>query len=128
MIECKPIDTSKKRIDAYIHKKNAFREDGGLYRFFINKYATNLSFGGMLGYIIKDTPEFVTNKLKEEISKFEITDDTVTYGSIINKQLLSDQVDGFEYSFQSNHIRIHKSEIIEPIHIFHLFIDLSSKA
>jgi hypothetical protein len=126
VLECKPVNTAKSKIDAYIHKTSRNQgEDGGLYRFVINKYATDKLFGGMLGYIVSDTPEEVVNTLKKEIQSFQITKDGVYFGNIQNRELLEMTVDNFRYSFQSSHARIHNDQIIAPVHIFHLFFDFT---
>jgi hypothetical protein len=125
-LECKPVNTTKSRVDAYIHKTSQTQdEDGGLYRFLINKYATDKPFGGMLGYIISDTPDKVINSLKEKIQSFQITKGELCFGNIQNADLLEMPIDNFTYSFQSNHARIYDSQLIAPIHIFHLFFDFT---
>jgi hypothetical protein len=126
VLECKPVNTTKSRVDAYIHKTTQIQnEDGGLYRFLINKYATDKFFGGMLGYIISDTPDEVINSLKKKIQSFQITKGELCFGNIQNVQLLEMPVNNFTYSFQSNHVRIRDNQVIEPIHIFHLFFDFT---
>jgi hypothetical protein len=126
VLECKPINTTKSKIDAYIHKTTRNHdEDGGLYRFIINKYATGKLFGGMLGYIVSNTPEEVVSTLKKKIQSFQITKNGVCFGNIQNAELLELPVDKFVYSFQSKHVRIYNDQIIAPIHIFHLFFDFT---
>jgi hypothetical protein len=127
VFECKPVDLTKSRIDAYIHKASKTKdEDGGLYRFLINKYAENLPFGGMLGYVISNTSEEISNKLKSKIKSFQITERTTIFGTLTDEQLLDSPIINFKHSFQSKHIRINQSkEQISPIHIFHLFLDLT---
>ena len=126
VLECKPINTTKSKIDAYIHKViPSQREDGGLYRFIINKYATNKPFGGMLGYIISGNPQETVDRLKKEIETFHIEQGGLCFGNLQNSKLLNETITNFNYSFQSNHTRIYEGKIIEPIHIFHLFFDLT---
>ncbi len=126
VLECKPLDTTKSRIDTYIHRTiKSQGEDGGIYRFLINKYATNKPFGGMLGYIISDNPKTVIDSLKKEIRTLQITQGSLCFGNLQNIELLDVPIADFDYSFQSNHTRIYKNQLISPIHIFHLFYDLS---
>lgn len=52
--ECKCINNTQTSILEYIYNPNKIKkkekyEDGGIYRFLINKYSTNLMFGGMIG-------------------------------------------------------------------------------
>ncbi|EXG77850.1 hypothetical protein XylorDRAFT_0199 [Xylanibacter oryzae DSM 17970] len=125
VLECKPINTTKSKIDAYIHKKIKSGDDGGIYRFLINKYATNKSFGGMLGYIISDKPEDVLTKLKVNISSLKISTSNLIFGTLEDEQLLEQPISQFKYSFQSKHTRIYQNHLITPIHIFHLFMDFT---
>jgi hypothetical protein len=127
VLECKPINATKSKIDAYIHKsiKSQDEEDGGLYRFLINKYATNKPFGGMLGYIVSCNPQQTIYNLKKKIQTFQITQGSLCFGNLQNSELLDTSIANFTYSFQSNHTRIYEDQIIAPIHIFHLFFDLT---
>jgi len=126
VLECKPIDTTKTKIDAYIHKViKSQDEDGGLFRFIINKYATNKPFGGMLGYIISGNPQNAIDSLKKKILTFKITQGNLCFGNLQNNELLDTPIANFNYSFQSNHVRIYEGQLIAPIHIFHLFFDLT---
>lgn len=126
VLECKPINATKSKMDAYIHKTTKSQgEDGGLYRFLINKYATDKPFGGMLGYIISNKPEEVITNLKKRIQSFQITSGSLNFGNLQNSELLEAPIVNFKYSFQSNHIRLRENQIISPIHIFHLFFDFT---
>ena len=127
VFECKPINLTNSRTKEYIYKKSETKgEDGGLYRFFINKYAENLPFGGMLGYVVADTPQDIINKLKKEIKSFQITEGSLNFDNLTNEHLLNTQTPDFQHSFQSQHTRVNNNkEIITPIHIFHLFLDLT---
>ncbi len=126
VLECKPINATKSKIDAYIHKTvKSQGEDGGLYRFLINKYATNKPFGGMLGYIISGDPQKAISSLKTKIQATQITQGDLCFGNLQNSELLNTPIANFNYSFQSNHARIYESQVIDPIHMFHLFFDLT---
>jgi hypothetical protein len=128
VFECKLMDLTNYRIDEYLYKKTTQREDGGLYRFLINKYAENLPFGGMLGYVISNTTEEVIIKLKTKIKSLQIENDTLNFGNLTDECLLNEQIHGFNHSFQSKHIRINQNkEKITPIHIFHVFLDLTKE-
>lgn len=126
VLECKPVDSTKSRIEAYIHRTiKSQNEDGGIYRFLINKYATNKSFGGMMGYIISDNPKTVVDSLKKEIRALKISQGSLCFGNLQNSELLYTSIENFDFSFQSNHTRIYEDKLIAPIHLFHLFFDLS---
>jgi hypothetical protein len=118
VLECKPVNDTKTKRDDYINS--------GLYRFLINKYAENLPFGGMLGYIISHNSEDIIVNLKEQIKSLQLPIANSCFGNLIDSYLLEMLVDKFQYSFQSNHTRVNtNNQIIAPIHIFHLFFDLT---
>jgi hypothetical protein len=126
VLECKPINTTKSKMDAYIHKTTKYQgEDGGLYRFLINKYATDKPFGGMLGYIISNKPEDVITNLKKRIQSLQITSGSLNFGNLRNSDLLETPIENFKFSFQSNHLRMREKQMTLPIHIFHLFFDFT---
>lgn len=126
VLECKKIDGSDARSKEYIHKKTSSLEDGGMYRFIINKYAENKPCGGMLGYVVKDSPTKVVEGLKDKITIHTLTHNGLVCGNTIDNEFLSTKVDGFDYSFQSNHTRVNNDIIIDPIHLLHIFWDLTS--
>jgi hypothetical protein len=125
VLECKRIDGTKSKIDDYVYKlaTNTRKEDGGMYRFVINKYATDKPFGGMLGYVIANSPEKVITKLKKRVRKFQIVKDGKCFGELQKAELLETLVPNFPHSFQSDHRR--QSDQI--VHIFHLFFDFTQK-
>ena len=126
VLECKLIDPTKTKADEYFYRTiKSQNEDGGLYRFLINKYATNKSFGGMLGYIISGNPQKIIDSLRTKTQTFQITQGNLCFGNLQNSELLDTTINNFKYSFQSNHTRIYEGQIIAPIHIFHLFFDLN---
>lgn len=126
VLECKPMDDTQSKVDAYIYKNTPSRgEDGGLYRFLINKYATDKTWGGMLGYIISGNPNQIVSGLKSRIQTFQTTKGDLCFGNLQNQELLNQSIANFDYSFQSNHVRISGNQLITPIHIFHLFLDLT---
>lgn len=126
VLECKPVDISKSKLDAYVYKTTySVGQDGGLYRFLINKYATGKAFGGMLGYIISGDPQKVVAGLKAKIQTFQIKQGDLCFGDLLNRELLDAPIANFNYSFQSNHTRICRGAIIDSIHMFHLFFDLT---
>lgn len=123
--ECKPLTNSKKRLDAYIYNQLPKRDDGGMYRFFINKYSQNKSFGGMIGYIIKDSSTEILESLKTRIKNFKLEESSIVYGNLIDETLLSEPVYEFKNSFQSSHNRIDNSSLVSPVHLFHILFDFT---
>lgn len=129
-VECKKIDATEAKSKEYIHKKiykkSSPSDDGGIYRFVINKYAENKPCGGMFGYVVDGTPSVVVEGLKNKITTFCTTHNGLACGSTINAELLLSEINGFDYGFQSNHTRVNDDQIISPIHLFHMFWDLTN--
>ena len=127
VIECKLLDESEILIKEYIY--NSSKDDGGLYRFLINKYASNLDFGGMLGYVKKGNITSIIERIKRELSIFEHQSLIgIKFGNLIERQLLNERILGKEYTFQSKHTRfdIDTQKLISHIQIFHIFLDFFS--
>lgn len=126
VLECKKLTNKNDKIDAYIHNKiDGAKDDGGLYRFLINKYCENKLFGGMLGYIVSDSPNVIVASIKSKIQSLKLTHHEVEFGNIIDSDLLGCSIQNIRYSFQSNHTRAHNNQLIAPIHMFHFFFDLT---
>lgn len=79
----------------------------------------------MLGYIISGDPQKVLASLKKSIQNLRLAQGGLSFGNLQNENSLSTSVSNFNYSFQSDHARIHEGQIITPVHIFHLFFDLT---
>lgn len=79
----------------------------------------------MLGYIISGNPQQTIDSLKKKIQIFQITQGSLSFGNLQDSELLDTSIANFKYSFQSNHTRVYEDQMIAPIHIFHLFYDLT---
>lgn len=132
-IECKLLDESETKLKEYIYnpdkkKKKHPYSDGGVYRFLINKYAQNLTYGGMLGYVQKgDVQQIITN-IKERLTELEITlENGDKFGQPVNKELLTEKIQDKDYTFQSKHVRcdLNSNKIIKPIHLHHILFDFT---
>lgn len=69
--EAKNLDGSSKLVNEYVYTnkkiKGTFVENGGIFRFMSGKYAHNMEFGGMIGYVIKKYDNNVINILLNKI-------------------------------------------------------------
>lgn len=134
IIECKNLSEAKRSIDEYIFrsksKKSSIKyNDGGLYRFVINKYAAGQQYGGMIGFVQKGNTRAIIENLKKGIRKFQlISSSGKIYGKLINTNLLEQTISGNANTFQSNHVRWDKESdtILSPIHIYHILFDFTS--
>lgn len=128
--ECKLMEKTADRINKYIHTPPSGnrKEDGGVYRFLTNKYSTDLSIGGMLGYVIKDDIAVIIDKTKDQLLNFEKRTNGVIYGKIADPILLNTCSHGVPNSFISEHSKFDlvRGELCTmPIKIHHFFLDFS---
>ncbi|NJL14529.1 MAG: hypothetical protein HC913_17005 [Microscillaceae bacterium] len=103
VLECKILKFASKK---YLEE--------GLRRFIELKYAKSDDFAGMLGFIVAGEPERIIKNLKKKVKTFYPAHDIALY--------LEKTCAEHALSFQSRHLRINEA----PIHIFHLFFDLSA--
>jgi len=132
-IECKLMNESETQLKEYIYnptktKKNEPYPEGGAYRFLINKYAQNLTYGGMLGYVQKgDVQQIITN-IKQRLTELEITlENGQKFGQLTDEKLLDERIQDKDYTFQSKHVRcdLNSNQIIAPIHLHHILFDFT---
>ncbi|MCD4792787.1 MAG: hypothetical protein K8R54_06125 [Bacteroidales bacterium] len=113
-------------IREYVYvKKKGKEDDGGMYRFMIGKYACDMGFGGMLGFIVGETKENVVKSLTEEIKfvygKMEI-------GKLIEKKIIPDSIKNNENTFDSIHNRTNnKTGQNEKFTLHHVIMDFTRK-
>lgn len=126
--ECKLMDETSDRIGKYIHTPPyASRdEDGGLYRFLINKYASDKTVGGMLGYVIDGDINTVISHTKKKLLDFSKKEGEISFGEVSNPNLLNSKSFDSPNSFISEHTKYDsiKRELCDmKIMIHHIFLD-----
>lgn len=120
--ECKNLDGSKDLTDKYVcyntYKKDSKNEnifDGGVLRYFNGKYAQQLVFGGMIGFVLGGDCVQIKNslvtKLKEKLS-------TSPEGDLI--EVVDNSIEKNSFTFDSLHNRLNKEFIIH-----HLLFDFT---
>lgn len=87
----------------------------GVRRFVEMKYAEKDDFAGMVGFIIKGNPQKIVKNLKKKVKEYHLYPDS--------EALLQETLLNHTLSFQSKHLRINQT----PIHLYHLFFDLTSE-
>ncbi|WP_128414308.1 hypothetical protein [Chryseobacterium sp. Leaf394] len=120
--ECKNLDGSQDLINKYVcyntYKKNKKNEnifDGGVLRYFNGKYAQNLVFGGMIGFLILgDKAEIKLNLLAKLNEKLTTSPD----GDLI--KINDNSIDGNSFTFDSVHRRLN-----DEFTLHHLLFDFS---
>ena len=120
--ECKNLDSSQDLVNKYVcyntYKKNNENDnifDGGVLRYFNGKYAQNLTFGGMIGFILDgDSNSIKAAILKKLNEKFKISPD----GDLISAK--DNSIEENPFTFDSIHSRKDKKFTIH-----HLLLSLN---
>jgi len=120
--ECKNLDGSQDLLNKYVcyntYKKDKNNEnifDGGVLRYFNGKYAQNLVFGGMIGFLIGgDKAEIKVDLLAKLNEKLKTTPE----GDLI--KINDNSIDGNSFTFDSVHIRSNNEFTLH-----HLLFDFS---
>lgn len=124
-IENKILKDRTESYKEYIYKpignSNRKYDNGGMFRFLSNKYADKEAYGGMLAFIKQDNISAIADQLKDKVKALVISDNNKQYGKLINEKLLETNIQGFENSFQTNHIRKDGTEI----HLYHLLFQFN---
>lgn len=109
--ECKNLDKSKGLVNKYVcYNKGHSAFDGGVYRYFNGKYAQNLNFGGMIGFVLEGNLLETKNKIVTKLAdKFDITPE----GNLLN--ITDNSIEGNEFTFDSVHIRLSQEFILHHI-------------
>ncbi len=129
--ECKILDSSTTKINDYVYRKETKTKvaDGGLFRFLINKYATDKDFGGMIGFIQQGNIQAIMKNLKNAIQNLNLKNKNgQNFGQLINPDLLNQTIYHNKNTFNSNHVRCDKDtdKIISSIHIYHILFDFTN--
>lgn len=114
--ECKNLDKSQKLANKYVYyNKGHSKFDGGVYRYFNGKYAQNLSFGGMIGFVLEGDIPIIKQKI---FSKLQEPFDISPEGNLID--MLDCSIENNDFTFDSKHKRKDKEFLIH-----HLLLDFS---
>ena len=88
---------------------------GGVLRYFNGKYAQNLSFGGMLGFVLSGNQTNIKSNICTKLNeKFNISPE----GDLVN--ITENAINGNEFTFNSTHSRLGNEFTIH-----HLLFDFS---
>jgi hypothetical protein len=87
-------------IDEYVYVKS--KNDGGMYRYMTGKYAGEFNFGGMLGFVISDAQESITELLINKIK-------SVFNDNLIGDKIVRNSIFDNENTFDSIHSVANKS-------------------
>lgn len=92
--ECKNLDKTPASIRKYIFFN---KKECGVYRFFNGKYASDQTFGGMIGFVLSGNLNTIKNNIQVKLYvKFDITPDgdliSITHNSIANNLFTFDSI------------------------------------
>lgn len=127
--ECKCLNDNSSSIFEYIYNPNKMKnkrkyEDGGIYRFLVNKYSTDKGFGGMIGFVQGGNYNNIKQTIFDQINKLKLNANTHYFGELSGEGLLETES---PYYFQSTHTRydISENRKCEPIKIHHFLYDFT---
>lgn len=110
-------------INEYVYLKTKDREDGGMFRFMINKYACDIDFGGMLGLIVGNTNDKIVKRLTERI-KFIYKNSNE--GKLTGKEIIFNSISNNINTFDTIHLRKnHLTQLEEEFRLHHIIMDFT---
>ncbi len=114
--------SSSKSISEYIYIKEKDREDGGMYRYFIGKYACEMAFGGMIGFIIGT----IENPIAALIDKIHSVYDKNLAGKLTKEKIIKNSISSNHNTFDSIHLRQNiKTKQDEVFRLHHMIMDFT---
>lgn len=109
-------------INEYVYINTKHREDGGMFRYMTNKYACELNFGGMIGFVVgenKDLFNKLTDKIKTVYEKLE-------KGKLKEEKIVLRSIENNENTFDTIHIReSFNSGKVETFVLHHIIFDFT---
>lgn len=98
--ECKNLDRTSASINEYVY--NRTKNDSGVFRYLIGKYAPELDFGGMIGFILEGTEtEIISRIINKIINTFQ--DNNI--GKLAVNGIKKRSIAGNRNIFDSTHLR-----------------------
>lgn len=118
--------SSSKSIKEYVYtkekRKGKYVEDGGMYRYFIGKYACEMKFGGMIGFIVGK----IETPIAKLISKIYSVYDNNLVGKLTKKKIIKNSISGNHNTFDSIHLRQNiKTKKDEEFWLHHILMDFT---
>lgn len=124
--ECKNLNSDQDLVNKYVcyntYKKDSNSQyifDGGVLRYFNGKYAQNLNFAGMIGFVLEGNIIDIKNKIAKKL-----TEDLVTTPQGDLLYILDNSINKNEFTFNSYHKRFNSEFVIH--HLLFNFLYLSS--
>ena len=102
-------------LNEYVYTNH--KDDGGMHRFMTKKYACEINFGGMLGFIVGEINGDIIKDLTEKI-KF-VYDKNIN-GKLIEEKFKLSSIDENENTFTTFHLRNG-----EKFNLYHILMDFN---
>lgn len=125
--ECKNLGKTKsmtcsKSISEYVYVKEKSREDGGMYRYFTGKYACEMNFGGMIGFVVGK----IENPIVALIDKIYSVYDNNLVGKLTKEKIIKNSISGNHNTFDSIHLRQNiETKQDEEFWLHHILMDFT---
>ncbi len=107
-------------INEYVYVKTKHKEDGGMYRYMTNKYACELNFGGMIGFVVGENKmpiKKLTNKIKTVFNNSKV-------GQLSGEKIIYNSIENNKNTFETIHNRKNLfSNNIEKFYLYHIIFD-----
>ncbi len=120
--EAKNLDGSSKLVNEYVYTnkkiKGSYIENGGIFRFMTGKYAHDMEFGGMIGYVIKKCDDNIVNILADKIEDVYRNNETGKLLGKIERNFINDN----ENTFSTFHNRKYVSSE-SKFTLYHIIMD-----
>lgn len=104
-------------INEYVYIKRKDKEDGGMYRFISEKYATKNIFGGMIGFVVGEVKNDI---IKDLTSKIQTVYGGEVNGKLIDKKIMFNSIVGNTNTFTTFHLRNGKQ-----FRIYHIIMNFN---
>ncbi len=123
--ECKNLGTND-LLNEYVFVGTKDRTDGGMYRYFIDKYAANQNFGGLIGFVIHKTERTVIEQLIEKITSVY---KSKTIGQLLDEMVIRNSIFNNSNTFNSHHFRQSPiANATEKVVLHHVIMDFVNDA
>lgn len=125
--ECKNLGEAKnisaeRSINEYVYVRKNGKENGGMYRYFNGKYACDINFGGMIGFVIGE----MENPVAVLINKIEAVYNNQSVGKLMGDKIIKNSVFDNANTFDSIHLRQNcETNQDEVFYLHHLIMDFT---
>lgn len=106
-------------IDEYVYIKA--KSDGGMYRYMTNKYACDLDFGGMIGFVVSDANVSIMDLLINKIQSIFCND---SIGCLIDDKIITSSIAGNSNTFDTTHF-VEYGDVNKTIRLHHILMDFT---